>query len=393
MPAAVFAVLPSENRPTPRVYLSPQRYIQGAGALDSMARYLSSLLESKRVAFLISQGGKKRIGKRLQAQLNEAGIDVTYAVFEGECCLEEIEKHAAALKSADVDTLLAIGGGKCLDMGKAVAARVEVPVVVVPTLASNDSPTSAVSVLYTPEGITSGAEFYPQNPALVVVDTNMVAASPERYLVAGMGDAMATWYEARVCLHNPLACTVTGTRPTLASAAIGEICAKTLFADGEAAARAVANKTVDDALERVVEANTLLSGIGFECGGLAGAHGVAQSCTGISHVHENYMHGEMVAIGTVSQLFMESNEDEARKVAEFFVRVGLPVCLRQIGIDPSDGEALDILVNGTLSFPFINNLPVEVTAELIRESILNASELGESIIKEQGNDAYRRLHG
>src|SRR5262249_41747291 len=157
--------------------------------------------------------------------------------------------------------------------------RLGVPVAIVPTLASNDAPCSALSVLYTPAGVSSGVEFYPSSPALVVVDTAIVAAASERYLVAGMGDAMATWYEATVCLRNPRGISCVGARPTLASSAIGETCAATLYERGAAAAAAVRRGTVDAELDAVVEANTLLSGLGFESGGIAAAHGFAQSFT------------------------------------------------------------------------------------------------------------------
>jgi len=94
----------------------------------------------------------------------------------------------------------------------------------------------------------------------------------------------------------------------------------------------VAVHTVNEALEAVVEANTLLSGLGFESGGLAAAHSVAQSYTAIPKVHANYLHGEMVAMGTLAQLMMEARPDEATKVAGFFASVGLPI---HLGNSPS----------------------------------------------------------
>jgi glycerol dehydrogenase len=285
-----------------------------------------------------------------------------------------------------------VGGGKCVDTGKAVAFRLDVPVVVAPTLASNDAPCSALSVLYSPEGVSTGAEFYPCSPALVVVDTGIVAAAPERYLVAGMGDAMATWYEASVCLRNPAAMTTIGGRPTLAAAAIGEACAQALFREGVAAAAAVARQTVDDALEAVVEANTLLSGLGFESGGLAAAHGFAQSFTGVPRVDAEYLHGEMVAMGTLAQLVMEARLDEARRVAEFFATVGLPVHLRQLSLGPDDTAALQTVVEGALAFPFIGNMPVAIDAHSLREGLLGAHALGTAVADQLGDASYRRLH-
>ncbi|HKC52818.1 MAG TPA: iron-containing alcohol dehydrogenase, partial [Myxococcota bacterium] len=182
-----------------------------------------------------------------------------------------------------------------------------------------------------------------------------------------------------------------GARPTLASCAIGEVCAQTLFNEGKAAAAAVAAKTVNSSLESVVEANTLLSGLGFESGGLAAAHGVAQSYTAIPRVNDHYLHGEMVAMGTLAQLMMESRPEEAARVAEFFASVGLPIHLGQLSLDAGDGAALDVVTEGTLAFPFIGNMPQPITAPLVRSAVLDAHRLGLSVDEKMGDAAYRRL--
>ena len=392
LPQAIFAPSERGNLPAPRVFLSPQRYVQGRGVLRGVGRYLS-LLRAKRVGVLLSERGSRTEGVQLLEGLRSAGIAPVVRIFRGECSLEEITAHVAALSKERLDCVVAAGGGKCIDAGKGVAFRLGTPVVIVPTLASNDAPCSALSVLYTPDGVSSGVEFYPDSPAFVVVDTDVIATTPERYLVAGMGDAMATWYEARVCLLNPAGVTTVGARPTLASCAIGEVCAETLFKEGRAAAAAVAAKTVNDALEVVVEANTLLSGLGFESGGLALAHGVAQSYTEIPNVRADYLHGEMVAMGTLAQLMMEARPDEARRVAEFFAAVGLPVHLGQLSLDAGDMRGLDVVCGGALQFPFIGNMPMRVTVESVRSAILDADRLGRAALEKLGDAAYRRLHG
>ena len=238
LPYEVFASSDRGDLPLPRVFIAPQRYIQGRGVLKSIGRYLS-LVKATLVALLMSERGGRSEGVTLRDAVRAAGIACVDSIFSGECSVEEITRHAEALAHQGIDCVIAAGGGKCIDTGKGVAFRLGVPVVIVPTLASNDAPCSALSVIYSPEGVTTGAEFYPQSPALVVVDTDIIAAAPERYLVAGMGDAMATWYEARVCLLNPAGISTVFARPTLASAAIGEVCAQTLFREGRAAAAAV----------------------------------------------------------------------------------------------------------------------------------------------------------
>ena len=390
LPHEIFAPPERGNLPAPRVFMSPQRYIQGRGVIRAVGRYLS-LMRVKRAGVLMSERASRNEGVQLLGGLRSAGIVPVVSAFGGECSIEEISAHVAALSMEGIDCVIAAGGGKCIDTGKGVAFRLGMPVVIVPTLASNDAPCSALSVIYSAEGHSTGAEFYPNSPAFVVVDTDIIAAAPERYLVAGMGDAMATWYEARVCLLNPMGVTTVGARPTLAACAIGEVCAHTLFKEGRAAAAAVAGGTVNDSLEAVVEANTLLSGLGFESGGLAVAHGVAQAYTAIPKVQANYLHGEMVAMGTLAQLVMESRPDEAARVAEFFAAVGLPVHLGQLSLDGNDTSALDVVSDGASTFPFIGNMPMRVTAESVRSAILDAHRLGLTVVEKVGDAAYRRL--
>ena len=391
VPQAIFA--PEESTaPVPRVFVAPNRYVQGDGVLDHVGRYLS-LVPSKRTGVLISRRGQRSDGVRLQRSLRDAGIESVVVTFDGECSVEDVERYVEILEAEKrpVDCLIAAGGGKCVDAGKCVAYRLQVPVVICPTLASNDAPCSALSVMYTASGVFSAVESFPANPALVAVDTRVVAEAPARYLVSGMGDAMATWYEARTCLRSSHGRSFVGARPTLAATAIGEICASTLYSYGLAAAEAVERSEVDDAMERVVEANTLLSGIGFESGGLAVAHSIAQGLTVVPSVRQSYLHGEMVAIGLIAQLVAEKETEEARKAAEFFAAVGLPVHLGQVSLSPRDKAELSDVVEAAMLMPFVHNEPFEVTPERLRADMLQAHELGVLVAESAGDAAYRAL--
>ena len=283
---------------SPRVIIAPGRYIQGDGVLDHLGHYLS-LINCTRPALLITEGGLKRVGDRVLQSLQQVQIEPLTLLFEGECSDEEVERHVKRLRSRPTDALIAVGGGKCLDTGKCVASSIAVPVIICPTLASTDAPCSAVSVMYTPDGAFERPWFFTESPAIVVVDTGVIVRAPARHFVAGMGDAMSTYYETRTCFLNPEARNMVGARPTTAAMAIAELGAKLLFENGVRALEAVRKSEVNEAVENVVEANTLLSGIGFESGGLAASHGVAQVFPAIPFLHEQYLHGEMVAIGAV----------------------------------------------------------------------------------------------
>jgi len=393
-PHAVFGagIITADGTP-PQVLAAPSRYIQGDGVLGQLGRYLP-VVPSRRTAILISAGGQRREGARIKASLDAAGIESVFVTFGGECSIFEIERATATVRASGVavDSLTAIGGGKCIDAGKSVAYRLNVPMISCPSLASNDAPCSAISVIYTPEGVAAGAEFFPRNPELVIVDTRIVAEAPVRYLVSGMGDAMATWYEARTCIENPAARNVLLARPTLAAAALGELCANTLYAKGIAAVEAVRRCEVTQALDHVVEANTLLSGIGFESAGIAAAHAVAQGLTVLPRLHANYLHGEMVAAGLMTQLVLERRHEEAARVADFCCAVGLPAHLGHISLDGSQKDDLAAVMASAVQRWFLAYEPFPVTSESMIAAAIEADQIGRETVRRVGDEAYRSVH-
>jgi glycerol dehydrogenase len=171
---------------------------------------------------------------------------------------------------------------------------------------------------------------------------------------------------------------------------MSEICAHVLYEQGEAAAQSVRAKRNNESVEKVVEANTLLSGLGFESGGLALAHALALSYTQIAAVHDNYMHGEMVAMGLMAQLAMEQSDD-VQRVARFFARVGLPVRLEQLSLSLQHHSELDTLIEATMAKPIAHHMPMPVTPDSLRQAILGAHDTGRRIAEEVGDKAYRRL--
>ncbi|MBN2241670.1 MAG: glycerol dehydrogenase [Acidobacteria bacterium] len=392
-PHAVFSTGPGGGIP-PRVLAAPSRYVQGNGVIDLLGTYLS-LVPAKRPLVLTTEGGRVRLGRRLEESFRKNAVQGRVEIFGGECSLEEVERVVEVSRKyvPAADCVVAAGGGKCIDAGKAVAFRLDVPAVICPTIASTDAPCSAVSILYTPAGVGKGPEFYPRNPALVVVDTGVIAAAPARHLISGMGDALATGYEARTCYGNPEGRSIAGARMTIAALAIAELCAKTVFEDGMRAVDAMRRGEINESLERVIEANTLLSGVGFESCGLAAAHAYAAGLTVIEALHRDFLHGEMVAAGLMAHLLLEGHPEEAGKAARFLNGVGLPVCLEQFGLDPQkNSQVLMDAMKAAAGEPIVNNEPFEITPEKLLGAFLGADRLGREIIREEGSDAFKRLH-
>lgn len=391
-PSTIFGAETSASI-VPRSYISPGAYVQGPGVLDRLGHYMG-VTSAKAPAVLISKGCQQRFGARVETSLTAAGLNPVLIPFGGECSLNEIEKAVGAITSAGalIDSLIAVGAGKCCDAAKAIAHRLAIPTIICPTLASTDAPCSALSVIYTDQGQVSGVEFFETNPALVVMDTQIVAEAPLRYLVAGIADALATWYEARVCFENPMARSSIGGNTTLAASAIGELCAKTIYAHAEGAIAAVKSKTVNADLDHIVEANTLLSGIGFESGGLAVAHAIATALTAMESVEENCLHGEMVAIGILTQMALEQDTEEEEKIRAFYGRIGLPMHLGQVSIDPARDDALlDTVAAIAADFPGASNEPFKISAADIKRAMLAIHERGLKRTERDGDDAFKAL--
>lgn len=217
---------------------------------------------------------------------------------------------------------------------------------------------------------------YGRNPDLVLVDTRVVAEAPPRFLVAGMGDAPATVFEARMCVLGQVR-NLRGGASTRTAFALAELCDRTLLEDGVEALRSTTSSAVTPALERIVEANTLLSGLGFESAGLAAAHSVHNGLTAAPETRP-FLHGEKVAFGTLVQLVLEKQGRAAiEEVFRFCTAVGLPVTLAQVGLsDPAPPRIEAIAARAVAPGESIHNEPFEVTQAMVSRAILEADALG-----------------
>lgn len=356
----------------PSIFCSPSRYVQGAGATSILGEQLAHLGVTGPVLMVATA----RTQRMLQDAWAASGVQFYTYDFGGECTQAEIDAGARAARECGATAVVGAGGGKALDTSRAVAAAVGVPAVNCPTLASSDAPCSALSVVYTEAGAVERYQFYATNPLLVLVDTALVAAAPRRYLVSGMGDALATWFEARTVIEAH-GLNQVGGAPTLSAGALARLCCDTLFADGVDACRAVDAGSVTPALDRVVEANTLLSGLGFESGGLAIAHSVHNGLTAVPGTHSR-LHGEKVAFGLLVQLVVEGRDgDEISRVIDFCRSVGLPTNLAGVGLADAPRETIDTIAARTVEpGETAHHEPFAVTAAMIADGVRVADELG-----------------
>jgi glycerol dehydrogenase len=357
-----------------KIIMAPTKYIQGNGELNKICNHTYNL--GSKFLVLASEGGLKRTRGIVEDSFKGSDKKLVFEGFNKECSKQEIDRLIKIVKENNCNVVIGIGGGKLLDTAKAVAYYENLPVAIVPTIASTDAPCSALSVLYTPESVFDSYLVLPQNPNIVLVDTNIIVNAPARLLVAGMGDALATYFEARACDISK-ATNMAGLLPAKSAYALAELCYKTLLEDGFKAKLAVENKVVTPAVENIIEANTYLSGIGFESGGLAGSHAIHNGFTVLNECHHLY-HGEKVAFGTLVQLVMENSPmKEIEEVIRFCISVGLPVTLSQMGVEEINLDALmEVAKLACAEGETIYNMPFEVTPESVYAAILTADALG-----------------
>jgi glycerol dehydrogenase len=358
------------------VFSSPSRYTQGKNATAVLGREMIGLGLEGPALILAGKAALRLLAGAWQHSLGEAQIAYTVHPFGGECCPPEIERAKAVAQKNKAQVVIGAGGGKVLDAARAVAADLKLPVVNCPTVASSDAPCSALSVIYSEEGVFQEYRIYGKNPDLVLVDTAVIAQGPPRLLVAGMGDALATWFEAKTCAEGRIR-NMRGGASTQSALALADLCYRTLIEDGAEAKRAVETRVVTPALERLVEANTLLSGLGFESSGLAAAHAIHNGLTAAPATHDFY-HGEKVAFGLLVQLVLEGKPTAVvEQVMQFAAEVGLPLTLSDIGLNDLAPEMLkQIATRATAKGETIHNEPFQVRPDMVADAIQAADARG-----------------
>ena len=364
-----------------KIIQSPGKYIQGAGVLSQVGLYANQF--SKKFLAIADTFVLGLIEGQIADSFKNNSTELLIETFKGECSRKEIERLLDILKRENCNGVVGIGGGKALDTAKAVAYYAKAPVIVVPTIASTDAPCSALSVIYTDSGEFESYLVFPSNPNIVLVDTAIVAAAPVRLLAAGIGDALATYYEARAC-YQSRAMTMAGGQSTEAAMSLARLCLDILLAEGHKAMLAVGRNVVTEAVERVVEANTYLSGIGFESGGLAAAHAIHNGLTVLPDVHSFY-HGEKVAFGTLVQLILENAPtSELDTVCHLCNQVGLPITLAQLKINENIEEKMKLTAQAACAEgETIHNMPFKVTPDKVYAALIAADQYGSSYIKEK----------
>lgn len=369
-----------------KAFICPTKYVQGEDEILNLGYFVKTFGDS---ALLIAHPDDvARVQAKLDATAEKFGVTFVESNFAGECSRQEVARLQEVAKEKNCKCTIGLGGGKAIDTAKCVAEGDAL--IIVPTIAATDAPTSHSAVLYTPDGAFDDYAYFKQSPSVILIDTTVIANAPARFLVSGMGDALSTYFETRANVRSftkvnaGLPCGVReGVCPeakgTKAAFALATLCYDTLLEDGLKAKLACESNVISTALENIIEANILLSGLGFESGGLGAAHAIHDGFTILEGTHK-YMHGEKVAFGTICQLVLENADmDEIVEVLDFCTSVGLPVCFEDIGVtEISPKELREVAEKACIPEESIHAMPFPVTVDMCAAAIMAADKLGKA---------------
>lgn len=354
-----------------RAMREPLKYVQGRNALLKFQEEMGYM--GTRWLFVCSKSGYKACHDKLEESFGQREDYRRYEIFGGVSSHSEIDKMKAIVEEDKIDTVVAVGGGSAVDTAKATAFYTGKHIVIIPTVAATDAPCTGLSVIYNDDHSFDKYLFYPTNPDAVLVDTVVIANAPVKFLIAGMGDALGTFFEGRASIRTESA-SLEGTGITRAGQALAKLCYDTLRAYGKQAVEACKVHAVTPALEAIVEANVYLSGVGADNVNCAAAHSFYNGVTALGIAHAD--HGCCVAFGTLVQLVLEgATKEEFDEVQNFCLEVGLPVTLSEIGVTTKE-QIASIAEHACVPGETIHNLAGDVQPIELYDAILQADAMG-----------------
>lgn len=292
-------------------------------------------------------------------------VKASFDVYYKECTYAERDRLLALAEELGIDGIIAVGGGKVTDVVKATAAKLMVPAIILPTLASTCAAYTPLSVMYNSKSEMVGLDIFPTSNSLVLVDPEIILTSPRKFMIAGIGDTLAKWYEAKVIieqLEDP---------PVEVEIAYfaANLCQQNLLTYSEAALQAMEEKKINAAFIKIIETTILVAGMvggfGDEYGRTSGAHTIHDALTIIPEAHSQ-LHGNKVAYSIFVQLALENKWSEIDELLPFYHQLGLPTSLADLELASVSKEMLyKVAQIATHEDENIHLLPGEITAEKV----------------------------
>ncbi|HZK53815.1 MAG TPA: iron-containing alcohol dehydrogenase family protein [Desulfosporosinus sp.] len=349
----------------------PHAYKRGSNVLYELGEFCQK--RAKKVFVIGGQHALDAVKDRVLSGLQKYDLDVVgLERYGGECTWNNITQLAQQAKANKADLLVAIGGGKVLDTGKAVAYMNGIPCVTVPTIAATCAAFTPLSVIYDEGGFFLENSTKSACPVAVFADTDIIVNAPAKWLFSGMGDTLAKWYELRATTSSTPV-----TSRTIGGSTNGRICYDIIKEFGPRAKEAVESKCSNTAFEYVIDAIILYAGMSSILGGdkLRGAasHSLYFGFTNIPRLH-GFGHGLLVGFGNLCLLDLENrSEYEILEEIRLAQECGIPIRLSQIG--KFSEEDLKMIAQVAITKKGIENMAMDITVDMLIKSIKRIDEL------------------
>lgn len=350
----------------------PGEYIQGEHALKQMGD-IAIRHQFKNIGIIFDSAIEGSILNKVTDSLNQVNLDFISYKFLGECTYETIERLSQSIKQHHIDSIIALGGGKAIDTTKGISKKLNIPIIVCPTVASSDAPTSRLIVIYDDNHKVQGVEKTKRNPDIVLVDLETIVQAPARFFAAGIGDAISKMFEVNQC-KNTHGLNSFSTPPLETALLLANNTYSNLITWGKMAYEDVKQHQITPSVERVVESTVLLSGLGFESGGLSLAHALIRGLTAIPEL-ATCLHGELVAYGTVVQAVLENREYTfIIELINFLKSVDLPTTISELGYSQELSDSmLETIIRHTLQNDYSQNFEPPLHKESLKRAIIKTN--------------------
>lgn len=131
-----------------KALILPTKYVQGEDELLNLGYFVKTF--GKSALLIANPDDVERIRPQLDSTANKFNVSFIEGGFNGEVTREETKRLQAIAKEKQTDCIIGLGGGKAIDASKVVAEGERL--IIVPTIAAQDAPTSHSAVLYHADG-------------------------------------------------------------------------------------------------------------------------------------------------------------------------------------------------------------------------------------------------
>lgn len=349
------------NQTDIRVVPGPANYFSHPDSLQRLNDFFSPEQLSRAVWIY---GEKAIAGARPYLPECATAPGSTQILFTGHC--SERDVNALVAQAGDNrSVVIGVGGGALLDTVKAVARRLNLPFVAIPTIAATCAAWTPLSVWYNDAGQALHFEIFDDANFLVLVDPRIILNSPAEYLLAGIGDTLAKWYEAVVLAPQPETLPLTVRLGINGALAIRDV----LLESSEQALidqqQGKLTQAFRDVVDAIIAGSGMVGGLGERFTRVAAAHAVHNGLTVLPQT-EKFLHGTKVAYGILVQSALLGQDDVLAQLVHAYKRFHLPTTLAQLDVDIHNRAELDKVIAHTLRpVESIHFLPVELTPDTL----------------------------